>query len=97
MLFTPPRCLSLGLHNLVAHHISKTAENSFKPAIIEPQERLSGKFHKSILNMKGVVDLTKDPSCGNTYRVKFAVLGARERRFDSIFDTSTAKNISRSV
>lgn len=47
--------------------------------------------------MKGVVDLAKDPSCGNAYRVKFAVLGARERRFDSLFDTSTAKNISRSV
>jgi hypothetical protein len=89
--------LSLGLHNFVACHISKTAEKTFKPARIEPQERLSGKFHKSILDMTGVVDLAEDPSCGNAYPVKFAILGARERRFDSLFDTSTVKNISRSV
>jgi hypothetical protein len=74
ILFTPPCRLSLGLHNLVAHHISKTAEKTFKPARIERQERLSGKFHKSILSMKGVVDLANDPSCGNAYRVKFVRL-----------------------
>lgn len=46
--------------------------------------------------MNDVVDLAKDLSCGNAYCGKFAILGARERRFDSLFDTSAVKNILRS-
>ena len=47
--------------------------------------------------MNDVVDLAKDPSCGNACRGKFAIVGARERIFDPLFDTYTVKNISRSV